>query len=116
MTSYAKLIQTIKTQQLHEAHQVFSDIMQQKVAQKLAEVRQHDLLKEGYQPGTRVKIKPTASGLKRSYPAANWITQTTTIVTLKDYAPNSQTLDVLDVTLADGREESIYDFNIIGRA
>ncbi len=33
-------------------------------------------------------------------------------VELVDYAPNSHTLDVLDVKLPDGREESIYDFNI----
>ena len=66
----------------------------------------------GLEPGTRVTVKPTASGLIESYPAAKWLTEEME-VTLKDYAPNANTLDVIDVVLPDGREESIYDFNII---
>jgi hypothetical protein len=37
MNSYQKLLKAIKTRDLHEAHEMFKDIMQQKVAMRLAE-------------------------------------------------------------------------------
>jgi len=66
----------------------------------------------GLEPGTKVKVTPTAPGLVESYPAAKWLTQDAE-VTLVDYAPNEGTLDVIDVMLPSGQVESIYDFNII---
>jgi predicted Zn-ribbon and HTH transcriptional regulator len=74
-------------------------------------VRQLDLSESrGLEPGTWVEVKPTPSGLRASYPAANWITQNRA-VRLADYAPNTKSLDVIDVEFRGG-DESIYDFNI----
>ena len=70
---------------------------------------------KGFEAGTRVIVEPTRAGSKRSLPAANWVTSRR-VVTLNEYAPNAGTLDVLDVTLSDGSEESIYDMNIVGKA
>ena len=69
----------------------------------------------GFEKGTTVVVKPTASYLKKTYPAANWI-QHETKVKLLDYAPHENTLDVVDVKLPNGKEESIYDFNIVRKA
>jgi len=71
----------------------------------------------GYPKGTIVRVRITASGLRRSYPAANWLTGERSVTLLED-APGEGTLDVLDVsTVINGERvtESIYDFNIIGR-
>lgn len=62
--------------------------------------------------GTRVTVRPTAPGLRRSYPAADWINQVQTVTLLED-APHAGTLDVIDVTDNRGQEETIYDFNIM---
>jgi len=76
-----------------------------------AQARQQGYKIEYLSAGTRVLVTPTGEGSKSSYPAANWITGPTKVTLLED-APNEGTLDVLDVRLDDGREESIYDFNI----
>jgi len=81
----------------------------------LYEAKEAFVLKEGFEPGTFVLVKPTASGLQASYPAAKWLTKEM-VVKLLDYAPFDGTLDVLDVELADGTEESVYDFNIVKKA
>lgn len=62
--------------------------------------------------GSYVFVEPTAPGLQASYPAAKWL-KNKMKVRLIDDAPNSGTLDVLNVELPDGRQESIYDFNIV---
>jgi hypothetical protein len=67
-----------------------------------------------YSKGTYVYVKPTASGVKDSYPAANWINNETKVKLLDDAVQG--TLDVSDVELEDGTEESIYGFNIVGEA
>ena len=63
--------------------------------------------------GTLIVVKPTAPGIRQSYPAADWV-KSETIVRLKEDAPNENTLDVLDVEPVDGDDPnlSIYDFNI----
>jgi hypothetical protein len=68
--------------------------------------------------GTRVMVTPTARAFRQNLPAANWLGddttgKPTTVVTLVDDAPNERTLDVIDVLTEDGRNESIYDFNIV---
>lgn len=63
-----------------------------------------------YREGQRVIVKPTSPGVRKSYPAANWLTKPT-VVTLLEHSPKG-TLDVIDVQLADGTEESVYSFNI----
>lgn len=65
----------------------------------------------GFESGAKVLVNPTPEGAKKSYPAANWITEPVE-VTLVDYAPHAGTLDVIDVIGPNGEEESIYDFNI----
>lgn len=37
MTSYSKLHRAVRAGELHEAHELFKDIMQQKIANRLAE-------------------------------------------------------------------------------
>jgi hypothetical protein len=66
-----------------------------------------------FDKGEWIKVEPTGKALKKSYPAANWITKPQ-MVTLLDDAVKG-TLDVFDVETKDGREESIYGFNIVGR-
>jgi hypothetical protein len=63
--------------------------------------------------GTQVRVTITGAGLRASYPAADWLTGER-VVTLIDDAPFGQTLDVIDVRLPDGSEQSVYDFNIRG--
>lgn len=65
----------------------------------------------GYiEEGTKVRVRPTPEGSKKSYPAANWIKTPETVTLLEGAAPGA--LDVVDVRRADGSEESIYAFNI----
>ena len=61
--------------------------------------------------GTRVIVTPTALGLVTSYPAATWLTSSQSVTLLED-CPNA-TLDVIDVRLDDGTEESVYSFNVV---
>lgn len=62
-----------------------------------------------------VLVGPTGSGLQRSYPASKWIKHLE-VVRLLENAPHEGTLDVIDVVrMSNGQEESIYDFNIIGK-
>ena len=65
--------------------------------------------------GNYVEIKPIASRLIQSYPAGKWVKKNQ-IVQLIDDAPNSSTLDVLDVKTLSGDDESIYDFQIVKKA
>lgn len=39
MTTYQKLLRAVKSKNLHEAHELFKDVMQVKVAARLAEER-----------------------------------------------------------------------------
>lgn len=64
-----------------------------------------------YNKGDRVVVEPTAPALQATYPAANWLTQQTT-VTLKEPAV-SGTLDVVDVEAEGQTDPSIYGFNIV---
>lgn len=91
-----------------------------KVASKKKADIPEDLAEEDYEAdnkflpkGTKVTVTPTAPGIKSSYPAADWIKESTQVELLED-APYSGTLDVLDVRLPDGTTEYIYDFNIDG--
>lgn len=62
-----------------------------------------------------VLVGPTGSGLQGSYPASRWIKNLEVVKLLED-APHQGTLDVIDVIrMSNGKEESIYDFNIIGK-
>jgi len=69
---------------------------------------------KGLRKGTKILIEPTGMGLKKSYPATNWLKKKM-VVELMEYAPHQGTLDVVDVRLPTGKTESIYDFNIIRR-
>lgn len=67
-----------------------------------------------YAKGTKVRVRATAPGLRRSYPAADWLTGERVVKLLED-APGEGTLDVIDVDAADGDDNrSVYDFNILG--
>jgi len=68
---------------------------------------------DGIEEGTMIWVEPTGEGLKESSPAANWIEERQR-VKLLEYAPNQGTLDVIDVELSDGTQDTIYDFNIAG--
>ena len=66
-----------------------------------------------------VIIECVGLGLVDSYPASNWLPlivgqNGTMEVELMEYAPCSNTLDVIDVKLPSGKIESIYDFQIVG--
>ena len=65
--------------------------------------------------GSYIWVEPTPKGMKNSYPATKWLVKKMKVKLIDD-APNQGTLDVLDVELPDGSEESIYDFNIIKKA
>ena len=100
----------------HRAFESQSRTLAQKMrgfmeAHAKAQARQQGYRIEYLSAGTRVWVKPTGSGVRDSYPAANWITNAKQVTLLED-APNEGTLDVIDVRLDDGSEESIYDFNI----
>lgn len=63
-----------------------------------------------YSKGQRVVVKPTAPGVRDSYPAANWLREPSPVTLLEGCLKG--TLDVVDVQLEDGTRESVYAFNI----
>lgn len=63
-----------------------------------------------YAKGQRVVVKPTPSGIRESYPAANWIEAPTTVTLLEGCEKGA--LDVVDVELKDGTQDSVYAFSI----
>lgn len=66
-----------------------------------------------YEALTRVRVKHTARGTQKEYPAANWIPRFGEVVILL-HSVVSGSLDVVDVIRKDGLGglETIYGFNI----
>lgn len=71
--------------------------------------------RERFEAGERVRVVPTPEGIRESGPAAAWLDAGEQIVTLNEDACAGG-WDVYGVTREDGSEETIYGFNIAGRA
>jgi predicted DNA-binding WGR domain protein len=87
-----------------------------KLAYENPELREHliPILKAAkrsiqFKDGDRLVVSPVPSGLVKSYPASK-IKQKMTVTVLEDGA--SEGLDVYDVELDNGKEDSIYGFQI----
>ncbi len=67
--------------------------------------------------GSWIVVYATTSSAEKLYPAGKWVAKNYgayAICELLEDAPHRGTLDVLNVNVY-GREESIYDFQIVGK-
>lgn len=122
MNSFTQLVQQIKSADYASANQTFAEIMQQKVADRLATERQSifteaapDYGKNDYRKGQIVTVEPTDKELRSKNPAANWITKPTkvklgTAVNSYDFTKAGKEISVETM---DGHKRSIYAFNIV---
>ncbi len=69
--------------------------------------------------GSWIVVEAVLGYQKRSYPAANWIDKRGggrfSVAVLLEDAPRQGTLDVINVRTFYGEEDTIYDFNIVGK-
>lgn len=69
--------------------------------------------------GSWVVVEATTKYSEKSYPAAKWIGRwgkgRFSVAVLLEDAPHKGTLDVINVQTFYGEEDTIYDFNIVGK-